>query len=352
MGKQHIIELNGKKYDALTGKLLAHSEIPVRKITPVHAAHRSMDGIVKKKPHAPRKVTNTHIAHHEVAKSKTLMRKSVKKPAPITALHGTRGKQQPSILVTPPMQQAVVKTVPAGRIDRAGHIKKSSLINRYGSDVIAAPKNTSHKTSAHQATHAVMTSVSAPVPAEQPDKADALLASAFSHNEPRLKKTPAHHKVARKLHMRPGTFKLSAAVLAFFVLGGFFAYSNVPNLSMRVASMRSDVNASLPRYSPAGFSMYGPIKYQPGEVVVGYKSNSDTRGYQVTLRASAWDTESLRENYVAGLKSAYQTVQNKGKTVYLYDDSSATWVDGGVWYKIEGNSQLNTDQLLRIASSL
>jgi hypothetical protein len=44
--------------------------------------------------------------------------------------------------------------------------------------------------------------------------------------------------------------------------------------------------------------------------------------------------------------------QQKGLTIYMYDGSHATWVNQGVWYTIEGDSLLDTEQLLRIATSL
>jgi len=144
-----------------------------------------------------------------------------------------------------------------------------------------------------------------------------------------------------------------AGVVVFALgVGGFLAYQNLPNIAMRVASTRAGLKANLPKYQPAGFSMAGPIEYEPGEVKLSYKSNSDNRSFAVTQKNSAWNSEALLENYIAPTKQPYQTFQANGRTIYIYSDNKATWVDGGVWYTIDGKANLNSDQLLRIANGL
>lgn len=97
--------------------------------------------------------------------------------------------------------------------------------------------------------------------------------------------------------------------------------------------------------------MAGPIQYGEGAVTLSYQSNSDDRNFQIVQKSSDWNSQSLLENFVSD-KEPYQTFQDKGRTIYIYGKSSATWVSGGVWYQIEGESDLSSDQLLRIVSSL
>lgn len=355
VGTQHIIELNGRRYDALTGKMMPHTEVSAAKAPPSHGPKQSIDGFVRKKPHAPRKVAETHVAHHEAERSHTLMRKAVAKPVVATALHGRRSNTPalPTTATKPHIQHASSYSQPPERLSRAEQIRRSKLIQRFGSDITATAPSKAHKQAAQHASQVAIESVSLPLSdTSRSDQQQSAIEAAVSHKQPKIKKTPLHHRMARKVRIKPRTFSISAAVMAFVVLGGFFGYQNAPNLSMLVASRNANVDGSLPGYKPAGFGLNGPIKYQPGEIIVSYKSNSDGRNFQITQRASAWDTESLRENFVAGLKTPYQTVQEKGKTIYLYEESSATWVDGGVWYKIDGQSQLNTEQVLDLASSL
>jgi hypothetical protein len=85
---------------------------------------------------------------------------------------------------------------------------------------------------------------------------------------------------------------------------------------------------------------------------VTFRSNSDERNFELQQQVSNWNSQALVDNFILSENKQYQTFQEKGKTIYVYDNANATWVNGGVWYKIEGNSSLNTEQLLKIASSI
>jgi hypothetical protein len=173
-----------------------------------------------------------------------------------------------------------------------------------------------------------------------------------AHELPRHRKPRLHHRVTRKLHVKPRAAGLASLATAFLLIGGFFAYQNVPNLAVKMAATRAGVKAQLPAYRPAGFAMSGPVQYRPGHIAISFKSKTDDRNFVVSQSNSEWNSETLLENFVTSSRRPYQTYQDKGKTIYIYDGSNATWVDSGVWYKIEGNSSLNSDQLIRIANSL
>jgi hypothetical protein len=182
---------------------------------------------------------------------------------------------------------------------------------------------------------------------------DRALEHASSHEQPKHRKSTVRRRVARKLHVSTRTLNTGMGLAAALVLGGYIAYQNVPNLAVRLAATRAGVHASLPGYQPAGFALAGPIQYQPGELTLSYKSNNnDNREFQVKQKASSWNSETLLDSFINANKLAYQTYQDKGKTIYIYDGNNATWIDGGVWYQVNGNAALNSDQLLRIAGSL
>ncbi len=145
---------------------------------------------------------------------------------------------------------------------------------------------------------------------------------------------------------------MTTTVLAALLIAGFIAYQNMPNLAMRVAAARAGFPATMPSYQPAGFALDGAIQYYPGQITVNFKSDSDNRIFSVTQKPSKWTSETLLDRVVAIDSRPYQTFQDKGKIIYIYDGSNATWVSGGIWYEIAGNSSLTSDQLLRIASSL
>jgi|GEM_PF-3040244 len=144
-----------------------------------------------------------------------------------------------------------------------------------------------------------------------------------------------------------------ATSLVALILVGYITYLNMPNLALRVAANRAGFDASMPAYTPEGFGFDGPIAYNSGQITIDFRSKTgDNRAYSLSQRKSSWNSESLLENIVKPKDDEYLTFQNRGLTIYVYD-SQATWVNGGVWYTINSDSShLNSEQLVKIASSL
>lgn len=353
MSSKKVIELNGKRYDALTGRIMpAHETVTEGNKTfvkPVsaHGSGAALDGFVKHAS-AARHESAPDRVHHKTEHSRTLMRHAVKKPAAPKAAEAKRSgirHHQPS-----------GPEVDPHRLARAKKVSRNHLVSRFG-----GPKPL-------KAIPSILPVRPEPSPVEPPilgehhrTKLDAKVGSlAFQkaidkanvHNQAPVKAPSRRHRLARRLHVSPKVVGISAASLSALLLIGFVAYQNTPNLSMRVATARAGIQGSLPGYQPAGFGLNGPIQYQPGQITISYKSHSDDRKFQISQRTSQWNSDALLENFVATDRRAYQTFQDRGKTIYIYDNDSATWVDGGIWYQVEGNSSLNSDQLLRIAASM
>lgn len=368
---KHVVELNGKKFDAVTGKpIIAKAKavakpaapVAVKKTAKLPAGPRVMDGIVGK---SNRQATATKV-HQKTQHSKTLMRSLVKKPAvikPSTSAARTKAAAKPATSAAQPTAVAAKTAYPEiikiEHVVHAANIKRSKLISKFGAPATSLKTDVIPvKSAPHQPVPADALAASTPISmphAQQPSAASILangLAAANSHTQPKLKKPSAYHRTARRMHIRPRILAASGGALVALVVAGFFAYNNVPNVAMKVAATRAGFSASLPTYQPAGFSLRNPIAYNPGQVSLQYNSNSDNRNFSVIQRASAWNSEALLDNVILTGKKSYQTYQANGRTIYIYDGNNATWVDGGVWYQIEGNSNLSSDQLLKIANSL
>lgn len=353
----NVIEINGKKYDAATGKLLK-TDTDVKKAESSSKSGVSVDGMVSKKR------TAAH-AKKKVQKSQTLMRNAVKKPA-------ARLKSKPSTVA------GITKSHLGTTKDRertAARTKQSPLVSRFGSSAVegtSVVKKIQHMPVKKHTEHRA-TAKSTPAPAKKTAAKvghtasaatvkkknlvaakliETALANAHSHEEPVHQNQKKRHKVARKLGVSARAIAISSTVLAGVLLGGFFAIQNVPNLSMRVAAARAGFDATLPGYSPAGFSFQGPISYSAGQVTISFRSNTDSREYDLTQRASNWNSEALLANFVSVNGDQYQSYTDRGRTLFIYGGSNATWVDNGIWYQIEGDSQMTTDQIIRIASSM
>lgn len=335
----NTITLNGKVYDSTTGSLVGDKA--ARKVS--HAV---------KKPTTTKTRTHHAAAHktpHKAQKARTLMRHAVKKPV-IRAV-------EPAADEKPSAHNETVSLflphVSERRLKRAEQVHKSKLVTRFGNfgSEPAFVKRTAHvpvkphpeEEISHHETSPV---ISEPAESGREDLLTTSLHHAVSH------KQPPSHKHHRSSSHKSRRTTLAASVMVIALLGGFFAYQNKPNMEFRVAAARSGVHASLPGYHPSGFAMRGPIEYAPGQLTIHFNSNSDERNFSLTQKVSNWNSSALHDNFVAKASTDYQEIQDNGRTIYVDSNGSATWVNGGVWYQIEGSSSLTNTQLLKIVSSI
>jgi hypothetical protein len=360
--QKSTIEINGKIYDPHTGREVG----PAGPIKPASAA-KSIDGVVGRVPIQNQPLPNpkpqppSHqqpvqpVQHRPMPKhaqrqpdrSRTLVRQAVAKPA--AGYQNSRPESSESA-----MRQDLKE-----RAERAKQIQKSRLVQKFNPRVqpeggaitpkrqpleVAKPQK-QHQAGQHQTARFDTAVRSAAKPARNSIKDfENAIENATSH----LEKMP---KKSRKSRLKPKANKTNIAMasIAAILLMGFFAWQNIPNLQMRLAASRADIPASLPGYSPAGYSA-GDIQSEPGKVTVSFSSRTDDSAFTVTEQASEWNTETLYANYVEPRDG--QIYESGDKKLYLINNSNATWVDNGIWYRIEGSSDLTTDQLSRIANSL
>ncbi len=385
------IVLNGKVYDLKTGKStqgintakypkIAASGSHVRKTNP-----KTIDGVIpKSNHHKPTKnthhkpifnshsepnafkasETNTinfphsslkkehninHIHQHKPEKTATLMRSVVSRP-------DTTG------LITSREHATVGLIDKADRLKRAKSIKQSQHIKRFptymqtAEDFVATPIIEVQKDQPIEQTHPhnlsqnnETTHTNDHKKTRQEKIFEKAIENANTHKTLERKNHQKHHRATKNPKRR--SFRYAGATLASLLLIGFVLYQNIPNLSMRIASSKAGFNASLPAYNPSGYALSGPVVYSPGKITINFSSNSDDRSYTMTQQVSNWNSQALIDNYFAVNNMDFETYQEKGKTIFIYDNANATWVSGGVWYQIQGANQLNSDQLLKIASS-
>lgn len=345
---QNVIELNGNKYDATTGKMLSGNSGAKQ-----HNGH-VMDGVHhSKKHHTP---SHSHhkaaAAHRKAQKPQTLVRHAVHKPE----FENTQSKDP-----DPENLAAIVPKADPERLSRAQGITKSQSISRFtdASGDFASPSHSEHtvehkvdkKTADISVKEPPVHIKHKPVESEAERRFTQAMNASHAHEAHKT-----HKKPKKRLHHRLGVstkaLNIGAAVLAGVLLLGFIAYQNVPNLSLKLAASRAGFDAHMPGYQPSGFSLKGPIEYGSGYITLNFQSNSDARNFHITQKVSNWTSQSLKDNFLAANDLQYQTFQDKGKTIYIYNTDNATWVSGGVWYQVEGDSSLNSDQLMRIANSI
>lgn len=165
--------------------------------------------------------------------------------------------------------------------------------------------------------------------------------------------SPSEDKaIAEKANFRKPA-SIAAAALAVVIMSGYIWMSNYNNLSIRTASQRAGIVASLPQYTPGNYKLNGPISYGTGFVSFNLKNSKQAdKSIAVVQRKSEWNSASLLELYVAPKTKDYVAVDSQGLKIYLYGDGQATWVNKGLQYVVTANSSLSRDQIVKMAQSL
>lgn len=299
--------------------------------------------------------------HRGAQRSKTLMRGGLTKPITIKR-SGTSSDTNTRSL------KSYAYSINPLRVARAKTATKNASVQRYNlqkdSKVESLPATKTSpiagevlpgrsKLSAATATARPLPSMITSVSHHQIERLlDQALFKADAHRKALRGQLPGQSRFRRVL-ARPKWLTVGSGLLAILLLAGFFAWQNVPQVSMRLAASNAHVSASVPGYTPAGFSFNGPISHTGDAVKMNFKATADTnRSFAITQQSSSEDSASLVANNLPD-SSEVQTSQVNGTTVYIYGHKNdATWVSHGVRYTIEDRANLNSDQILKIANSL
>lgn len=159
-------------------------------------------------------------------------------------------------------------------------------------------------------------------------------------------------KTATKMHFGIGRIMLaiSCATAAVFAII-YFVNINMPDISMRVAAMQTGIEASYPSYIPKDFTM-SSISSEENKIILKFKDTSNNE-FSLIEENSTWDSNALLTNFVKNAYGDnYSIIREQGLTIYV-NDEGATWVNGGILYKIENpNGLLSKQKISLIAVSL
>ncbi len=292
-------------------------------------------------------------------------KKTVPKPSrPAQNIHGIRKNQTPQKIQatqTKPRKTMVspASTTRSQRMSRAKSIKRVDSIKKFNSDFLTkydSPKaitpfkaNIETEMRPHE-TYRLATNEPS-TPSKALEKHPAIEDLAELHRESQKKRPSLKQRLA-SMFTHPQFATVAAVAACFLLLAGFVTYLNYPRLSIRVATSRAGFDAQLPRYIPAGYGFSSDVTSSNGFISMHFDSRSDETSLALTQRQTNWDSASLLENYVKPRSEKYLTFQQNGLIIYVYNGNNAAWVNSGIFYALEGNSRLSSEQLIKIATSL
>jgi hypothetical protein len=381
---ENVIELNGKRYDAVTGAYLGKSHAQPVPIAPAtaHGNGRVVDGFIRpahKQIHpkttavaAPHAVPSTvqplprtpvpkpaaaaahrhakgaHARAHKPEHAKTLMRTTVHKPKLLRS--PAIKPQAPAEVMAKPasslMRKPAITQVDPSRLARAQGTVKHQAVERFHTPRTGLASDSHHVAVAVKPAHIPVIAVKPAPPATHhaphphTDIFEAAMQRATSHQE-----QPHKHHVRK--HRLTNTF---AGIAVFLVLGSFITYLNLPSIELHVASAQAGFHAGMPKFQPTGYALNGHVKHAGGTVSMHFTSGDSS--YTITQQASDWNSQTLLDSTLA-LSGAHQAIQKNGETIYVYGyGATAAWVNGGVRYDMTGNATLSTNDIVAIATSL
>lgn len=341
MGKKTILEINGHRYDANSGAALGPTHT---KHSQQHLHTKQLNDVVRA-PAASSKA-------HKPASSRTLMRHVVKKPASqskrvkVQAQLDTFAIQSNSATLFKPS----VKRLDAKRLAKARRINKSQAISHFGSLSAATERAraavAAKQTSTRQERRVAANSVSAPLtPAA---RTAALMeraverASLPEHSAQSTKR----HKKSRRAHFAT----TGGAIVVLALIVGVVATYTLPKVELQMAAAKAGFQAQLPSHKPQGYEVQA-LSSSKGSIQASYISSVDNSSYSLVQKKSQWDSASLEKQYVKTVASRYETIQSASRKIYIYGQN-ATWVSGGIWYKLQNNGALSNQEIVKLANSL
>jgi hypothetical protein len=372
MESKNVIELNGKRYDAVTGTFLGTSTVSQPPNKTRHS-QKNVDGVLravpKPKPQVPTpepvaakpvKPKTTHIAvraihstsnhtvRHKPQPAHTLMRRAVKKPAPglKKQIHVQAALQHktPSII----SKKTAAQAVEPARLERAQQVPRSTKVMRFHPNAVQAVPVAVVAIPVQEAPQPAPVAAPAPKPSNKPvDMFEQAIANANNFVDTQANKAHFHRK-ARK-HVA----SMAAGSLALLLLVGFAFYQSSPGLQIKVAGMQAGVtSAGVPNLQAVGYA-YNGVKATNGKLVLGFENASGQ--YNLVQQKTNWSSENMISEVSAIDASGtpnYTTVQAGDNTIYRFDNTSATWVENGTWYQLSGTTTLTDDQVKTFAGSI
>lgn len=312
MQANKTVSINGRRYDAVTG--LPVSDAPAARPAAASKAAPKRSGTIA-----------ANAVHATQQRSQTLNRRTIKKP-------------------TPPKRPQ-----PGRHMD----ITPSSRVKHFATHPTPAPAKPTSTPDITAKAHPVASRAEARI---------GMRAKSANATSKEIKEAAISAALAKPAVKPPKERRwkwsrrttIITACFAVLIFGAFLTYMNIPSLSVGFAAAQAGINASYPEYKPDGYTLQQPVTYSDGQVTLVFGSTSGAGEYTIVQARSSWDSSAVLDNVVKEAAGEdYTTTQERGLTIYSYDDGkNAVWVNGGILYTIKTTAPLSGEQIRHIATSL
>ena len=138
-----------------------------------------------------------------------------------------------------------------------------------------------------------------------------------------------------------------AAAVVFAIV--YFVSLNMPDVQFRATA--AQLSATYPNYLPRNYSPT-EISSESGVITLNFENHTSKEKFSISEEKSSWDSNSLLNNFVKeNYGENYTVVREQGLTIYI-GDNKATWVNGGIVYKMNiKKGSLTKKQISSIAVS-
>lgn len=159
---------------------------------------------------------------------------------------------------------------------------------------------------------------------------------------------PLKTKKHRGLHL----FLALACATATVAALAYFVQLNVPDISVKVAALQTGISASVPPYTPRGYTLSNVTSDGNNRIVISYVG-PDEASFTLTEEKTTWDSTALLNNLVReNFRSDYATLRERGVTIYT-DGTHAAWINGGILFQTTTtNANLSKEIIRNIVVSL
>ena len=117
-----------------------------------------------------------------------------------------------------------------------------------------------------------------------------------------------------------------------------------------MAAVQSGIDATYPGYQPNGYALSGPVSFKDGEVSMRFAYADSGHDFTITQSRTNWSSAALKEQF-SETPDTVTTTTIDGLTIYS-EGNRTSWVNGGILYTIDGEANLSSDQVQRIATSM